>query len=111
MAVPALMSSTEPKGAAALALLVIGPYALYRHFLPKPLPGIPYNAAASIVGDSLDMARTVAATGEFGPWCAAQIVKAGAPVCQVFVQPLAKPWVLVADYRESYDILARRRLR
>ncbi|KAI8630507.1 cytochrome P450 [Xylariaceae sp. FL1651] len=96
--------------AAVIALLFIGAYVLYRQSLPKPLPTIPFNAAsaASVLGDGLDMARTVAATGEFGPWCAAQIEKVGAPICQVFVQPFAKPWVLVADYRESYDILARR---
>ncbi|KAJ8120454.1 hypothetical protein ONZ43_g2840 [Nemania bipapillata] len=55
-----------------------------------------------------DMARTVGATGEFGPWCAAQMAKSGAPLCQVFVRPLAKPWVLLADFHEAYDILSRR---
>lgn len=94
----------------APALLVIGLYALYRQLLPKPLPGITYNAASAstLLGDAPDMARTIKATGEFGPWCAAQIQKAGAPLCQVFVHPFSKPWILLADFPEAYDILARR---
>ncbi|KAI1126735.1 cytochrome P450 [Nemania abortiva] len=92
------------------ALVVLGLYLLYRQLLPKPIPGIAYNAAsaASIFGDGADMARTVGETGEFGPWCAAQIEKSGEAICQVFVQPLGKPWVLLADFHEAYDILSRR---
>ncbi|KAI1662760.1 cytochrome P450 [Daldinia decipiens] len=92
------------------SLLIIGLYGLYRQLLPKPLPGIPYNplSASSLLGDGPDMARTVGATGEFGPWCAAQIAKTGAPLCQVFVRPFSRPWVLLADFREAHDILARR---
>ncbi|KAI0887770.1 cytochrome P450 [Annulohypoxylon maeteangense] len=99
-----------PSGYLIPILLSIGLYALYRRLLPKPLAGIPYNpsSAASLFGDGPDMARTVAATSEFGPWCAAQIEKTGSPLCQVFVRPFAKPWVLLADYRETYDILGRR---
>lgn len=92
------------------SLLIIGLYGLYRQLLSKPLPGIPYNtlSASSLLGDGPDMARTVGATGEFGPWCAAHIAKAGAPLCQVFVRPFSRPWVLLADFREAHDILARR---
>ncbi|KAI1366774.1 cytochrome P450 [Xylaria arbuscula] len=92
------------------ALLVIGLFALYRQLLPKPLPGIAYSAssASSLFGDAVDMARTVGATGEFGPWCASQVAKAGTPLYQVFVRPFAKPWILLADYPEAHDILARR---
>ncbi|KAI0798849.1 cytochrome P450 [Xylaria sp. FL0064] len=94
----------------ALALVAIGFYAFYRVLLPKPLPGIAFNAASasSILGDAVDMARTVRETNEFGPWCATQIRKAGTPLCQVFVRPFSKPWVLLADFPEAYDILARR---
>ncbi|KAI1211537.1 cytochrome P450 [Annulohypoxylon truncatum] len=92
------------------ALLVISLYVLYRQLLPKPIPGIYYNAssASSLLGDWRDMARTVGVTGEFGPWFAAQVTKAGVPLCQVFVRPFGKPWVLLADYREAHDILTRR---
>ncbi|KAI0427213.1 cytochrome P450 [Xylaria sp. FL1042] len=94
----------------ALVLLAISLYAVYHILLPKPLPGIAYNAssASSLLGDAADMARTVRETNEFGPWCATQIRKAGAPLCQVFVRPFSKPWVLLADFPEAYDILARR---
>lgn len=93
------------------SLVLIGAFVVYRQLLlPQPIPGIAYNAsaAASLLGDAPDMARAVKDTGEFGPWCAAQIVKAGAPLCQVFVRPFAKPWVLLADFREAQDILGRR---
>ncbi|KAI0406834.1 cytochrome P450 [Xylaria palmicola] len=93
-----------------LALFIAGLYVLYRQLLPKPLPGIPFStsAASSLFGDAADMARTVGTTREFGPWCAKQITQSGAPLCQVFVRPFAKPWVLLADFPEAYDILARR---
>lgn len=93
-----------------LALLMVSLYALYRQLLPKPIPGIYYNAssASSLLGDWLDLARTVGVAGEFGPWFAAQVAKAGVPICQVFVRPFGKPWVLLADYREAHDILSRR---
>ncbi|XDG06198.1 hypothetical protein ABKA04_005813 [Annulohypoxylon sp. FPYF3050] len=85
-------------------------YVLYRQLLPKPIPGIYYNAssASSLLGDWPDLARTVGVTGEFGPWFAAQVAKAGVPICQVFVRPFGKPWVLLTDYREAHDILTRR---
>lgn len=92
------------------ALVVAGLYILYRQLLPQPIPRIAYNksAAASLFGDAPDLVRTIGRTGEFGPWCAAQIAKAGAPLCQVFVRPFSRPWVLVADFREAQDILGRR---
>ncbi|KAI1177726.1 cytochrome P450 [Nemania sp. FL0916] len=94
-----------------LGFVFISCYVLYRQLLPKPLPGIVYNAssAKSLWGDSPDLIRTVSVTG-FGPWCAAQIAKAGAPLCQVFMRPFGRPSILVDDYREAHDILTRRTL-
>lgn len=95
----------------AISLSAIALYALYRCLLPTPIRGIPYNpdAAKRLLGDAPDMLREVSATGEFGVWCAKQVEKMNSPVCQVFIRPFAKPWVLVADFRESRDILMRRR--
>lgn len=33
----------------------------------------------------------------------------GAPVCQLFMRPMGKPWVIITDFREAYDICANRR--
>ncbi|KAI0015366.1 cytochrome P450 [Xylariomycetidae sp. FL0641] len=103
-------AAATPATYLVITFLAIGLYALYRQLLPRPLPGIPYNAAAasSVLGDGLSMARSVGTTGEFGPWLAAQLDRAGAPLCQVFVRPLAPPWILLADYREAHDLLAHR---
>ncbi|KAI1404034.1 cytochrome P450 [Hypoxylon fuscum] len=92
-------------------ILAAAAYALYQWLLPKPIPGIAYNpeAVKRLFGDAPDMLREVSITGEFGVWSARQVKKMGSPVCQVFIRPFAKPWVLVADYRESRDILMRRR--
>ncbi|KAI3316576.1 cytochrome P450 [Xylariaceae sp. AK1471] len=85
-------------------------YALYCCLLPRPLPGIPYNAKAtrSVFGDAPDMIREVAKTGQVMQWMASQTRKMNAPMVQVFVRPFCRPWVLLADYREAQDVLLRR---
>ena len=102
---------TTPTGVClALVFVAVTLYALYQWLLPKPLPGIAYNpeATKSLFGDAPDMAREISVTGEFGVWMAKQVEKMRSPVCQVFVRPFSKPWILVADFRESQDILMRR---
>ncbi|KAL7755588.1 hypothetical protein ACKLNR_014686 [Fusarium oxysporum f. sp. zingiberi] len=83
---------------------------LYKWLLPKPLPGIPYNETAvkGLFGDAPDMARVIKETGEFNGWMTRQVEKLKSPICQVFVRPFSKPWILVADFREAEDILMRR---
>ncbi|KAF9769902.1 hypothetical protein IL306_012605 [Fusarium sp. DS 682] len=83
---------------------------LYKWLLPNPLPGIPYNESAvrSLFGDVPDMAREIKETGEFNGWMTKQVEKLKSPVCQVFVRPFSRPWILVADFREAEDILMRR---
>ena len=95
----------------ALVFVAVGLYALYRWLLPKPLPGIAYNpeATKSLFGDGPDMIRDISVTKEFGVWCANQVEKMRSPICQVFVHPFSKPWILLADFRESQDILMRRK--
>ena len=93
-----------------VAFVAVGLYALYQWLLPKPLPGIAYNpeTTKSLFGDAPDMIREISVTGEFGFWMAKQVEKMSSPMCQIFVRPFSKPWVLVADFRESQDILMRR---
>ncbi|KAK2038885.1 cytochrome P450 [Colletotrichum somersetense] len=111
----ALSAVVEPPAilhyAASLVAVLLALYSLYRWLLPKPIPGIAYNpeAKASLLGDAPAMVKEVAVTGEFSKWCAKQVVRMNSPLCQIFVRPLSKPWVLVADFREAKDILTRRR--
>jgi hypothetical protein len=94
-----------------LGMIAAAVYTLYQWLLPKPIPGIAYNPDATklLFGDAPDMLREISVTGEFGTWCARQVKKMDSPVCQVFIRPFSKPTVLVADFRESRDILMRRR--
>ena len=91
--------------------ITLGLYCLYRWLLPKPVPGIAYNpeATKSLFGDAQDMIKEVSVTGEFRVWCAKQVKKMNSPICQVFIRPFGKPWILLADFRESRDILMRRK--
>lgn len=86
-------------------------YCLYRWLLPKPVSGIAYNpeATKSLFGDAPNMIKEVSVTGEFRVWCAKQVKKMNSPICQVFIRPFGKPWILLADFRESRDILMRRK--
>lgn len=96
--------------ATILAVVALALYSLYRYLLPKPLPGIAYNTEATrnLFGDAPSMAVEVGRTGEFSFWLANQVEKMGSPLCQVFVLPFQKPWILLADFREAQDILFRR---
>ena len=94
-----------------LSCVAVGLYALYQRLLPKPIPGIPYNheAARSLWGDTPSLMREIRATKEFNLWCVKQVEKLKSPLCQVFVDPFDKPWVLLADWGESQDIMLRRK--
>ncbi|KAB8235182.1 cytochrome P450 [Aspergillus alliaceus] len=93
-----------------IAVVAVGLPILYQWLLPKPLPGIAYNpeATKSLFGDAPNMSREIGLTGEFSMWLAKQVERMNSPVCQVFVRPFSKPWILIADFREAQDILMRR---
>ena len=103
--------SITPQILLAFAAVTSALYGLYRWLLPKPVPGIAYNPEAikSLLGDAPGMIKEVSVTGEFRVWCVKQMRKMNSPVCQVFIRPFSKPWILLADFRESKDILMRRR--
>ncbi|EXF75117.1 cytochrome P450 [Colletotrichum fioriniae PJ7] len=64
-------------------------YVLYQIILPKPIPGIPYNehAVKSLFGDISEIRRE----------------------SPVWLGPLKKPTVVIADFQEGQDILLRRK--
>lgn len=85
-------------------------YVLYRVALPSPIPGIPYHkrSAKSIFGDLPGQLKHAKDTGEAFSWMTAQCYELNSPIIQLFLRPFGKPFVLISDYRESYDIAVRR---
>lgn len=93
----------------AAAVTTAGAYALYRRLLPQPIPGIPYNPEAvnSLLGDIPAMIRENSDSSG-AEWIVAQAKKHPGPLCQLFMQPLGKPFLLLSDYREAQDVMLRR---
>ena len=85
---------------------------LYRLALPRPVPGIPYNASSvhNLLGDVPAMASHIAkADGTFITYILSTMKSLNAPLVQVFIRPLSKPLLVLADFRETHDILVRRK--
>ena len=103
--------STTNRFLVAFVIIAFALYGLYQWLLPKTVPGIAYNpeATKSLFGDAHGMIKEVGVTGEFRVWCAKQVKKMDSPICQIFIRPISKPWILLADFRESKDILMRRK--
>lgn len=79
--------------------------------LPKPIPGIPYRrrATRSIFGDLPDMLRATANSDKtYMQWIQEQMQEMNSPIVQMFIRPLSRPVLVLADFRESQDILMRR---
>jgi hypothetical protein len=87
-------------------VISIAVYAGYQAALPRPLPGIPYNAesASRFFGDVPLLKRARYRR----QWLWNQPREHGGPVSQVFLFPFRRPTVLVTDYREVVDICSRR---
>lgn len=85
-------------------------YLAWQWALPKPLPGIPYNAAAlkSILGDVVEIRQVKKDGGVVRTWFGQQNIRHNSPMTQVFITPLGKPAVVLSDFREIQDILLRR---
>lgn len=83
-------------------------YLLYLRLLPKPLPGIPYNEAAtrSILGDIPALVKT--GRPDVHNWIVEQCVAHDSPVIQLFMRPFRRPWIILTDFQEANDILTRR---
>ncbi|KAF2158788.1 hypothetical protein M409DRAFT_71478 [Zasmidium cellare ATCC 36951] len=78
--------------------------------LPRPLPGIPYNkkSAQRILGDAVDLLQHKVEHGDIFGYLARLAEEMKEPVFQIFVQPIGRPWVVVNEPREAYDIMTRR---
>lgn len=107
MPLPPIPSPTTILG---LALTLLALLFLHRALLPKPIPGIPYNknAATSLLGDIPAMSASLKENGELYAWMTSQCHSLNSPIIQLFIKPLKKPWVVVADARECQDVLGRR---
>lgn len=95
------------------AITILGPilgYLLYRAALPKPIPGIPYYtpSANRLGGDIPDAIKWQNDRKEFWSFLQERCKQLNSPIVQVFMQPFGKPWVILADYKESQDIMVRR---
>lgn len=110
MADTSVLFKSAPAWLFLAVAITIALYFAYQWALPKPIPGIPYNreSTSSILGDLPALMRYLAQHGEMWPWIPEQTTKLNSPVIQIFARPLSKPWVFLADFKESQDILTRR---
>ena len=83
----------------------------YRTVLPRPIPGIPYHksSANSLFGDIPTMIRYISSTNEVISWFSNQCIELNSPIVQLFIRPFGRPMIFIADWRESQDILMRRK--
>ena len=96
----------------SLALTVLALYLLYKWAHPKPISKIPYNAAAlnSLFGDLPAMIRDTKAHDQTHmDWIVQQVRNLDSPIVQLFLSPLQRPTVILADFRETQDIMLRRK--
>ncbi|KAH8704501.1 cytochrome P450 [Phaeosphaeriaceae sp. PMI808] len=99
------------RGLAIPATLVLtGAFLFYRWLLPKPIPGIPYNAEAtkSIFGDLPSVTKHLETSQASTDWLMSHNTRHNSPIVQIFMDLFSKPWVVITDYREAQDILMRR---
>lgn len=95
-----------------VAAIILAVCALYRAALPKPIPGIPYHAASSrrLLGNVPAMiAYMKKSEGTFITYVTDLMDSLDSPIIQVFIRPFSRPLVILADFRETHDILTRRK--
>lgn len=85
-------------------------YLLYSWALPKAIPGIPYDShvTRNLTGSMPDLFAYVKKHGRLRPWFIEQTLKHRSPLVQFWMGPFTKPFVIVADYQETQDMLLRR---
>ncbi|KAK8062272.1 Cytochrome P450 27C1 [Apiospora hydei] len=100
----------EPLPLAAVGLLAFVLLYAVRRVYPKPLPGIPYNAASarSLWGDATGLMEAFKRTGDPNKYIFKQGRDLNSPVSQMFLAPGSKPTVIIDDVREVKDILSHR---
>lgn len=104
------LAPTTPLGILiSLALLLIVLYALYQRALPKPIPGIPYNASAarSLLGD-VPQLYAAARTRDLRNYMSTVTTQHASPIVQLLGFVGRKPTVVINDFATTQDILLRR---
>ncbi|OTB00233.1 hypothetical protein M426DRAFT_268158 [Hypoxylon sp. CI-4A] len=102
------LAAQHPALSVALFFLLLA--LLYWAALPKPLPGIPYTKKSrwQLFGDAFDFVNYSKETGEGLRWFATKAEELQSPIFQVFLAPLSRPSVVVADIQEIIDMSTRR---
>ncbi|KAE8423082.1 cytochrome P450 [Aspergillus pseudocaelatus] len=98
-------------GSATLGIFLLLLHQLYRRLLlPKPIPNIPYNVAASqkLLGDLPELKDEMDRTSDMRSWLLRQTIKLQYPLIQLFLDPFSKPILILSDPREALDILLYR---
>jgi hypothetical protein len=93
-------------------ILTLSIYVLYKWALPRPYPNIPHNkhATRSLLGDIPGLLEHGTRTGQaFQHWIREQVTHHNSPLIQIFIRPFEKPVLVLSDFRESQDILIRRK--
>ncbi|KAK1639783.1 cytochrome P450 [Colletotrichum phormii] len=95
--------------AAAVAAAALLLRSFYLWLMPKPIPGLPHNqdSAGRISGDVPYFAEYDKAARFRTRFFYDLVAKHKSAVVQVLL-PFSKPLVIVADYRESRDLMAKR---
>lgn len=85
-------------------------YALYLYLLPKPLPGIPYDKAAtrSVLGNLPSIQSFGKTHQQLFSWFSQEASRHNSPICQFWFGPFSKPDIILNDAREAQDLLLRR---
>ncbi|KAL2797387.1 cytochrome P450 monooxygenase [Aspergillus keveii] len=100
-----------PLGTTITTLILLLLLFLYLSLLPARIPGIPSNSSLGTLGDLPSLLSHFQKTGETASWFALQNKAHASPLVQVFLRPFTlkqTPFLLLADFRESRDILTRR---
>lgn len=87
-------------------------YLVYRAALPKPIPGIPYrsDSARHVLGDIPAILKAAADLDlTHVQWIQQQLQELNSPIIQIFMGPFSRPIIVVADFRETQDVLMRRK--
>jgi hypothetical protein len=94
---------STPTSVAISGAFFLAAFLFYRWLLPKPIPGIPYNPAATktIFGDIPSMLEHLKTHKTLGDWIVGHNIRHQSPIVQMFTSLFGKPWVVISDYREA----------
>lgn len=104
----ATFASTTTTCIAAVALLLL---LFYWLALPRPIQGIPYNkpAARRLLGDAPALLSHISQdNGTFITYLLNTVHSLNSPLVQVFLKPLGRPLLVLADFREAQEVLGSR---